>query len=566
MNPWQILRRAQPFLIGGGAIAGSVLLLRFLGALQPWEVAIYDRLIQARPSEPVDSRIVIVGINEPDLQALGHAQITDAAIAQLIGQIRQHRPRVIGLDLYRNRPQNPGSEQLAQIFRTTPNLIGIEKVVSDATLAAVPGNSILKAQGQIAASDLLLDFDGRVRRGVLFPSVEPAQSVESLAWRLAAEYLIAQGNAPTPNTDVLTFGRRQLPPIESQEGGFHNLDARGYQVLLNLRTGQNRFQMVKAIDVLQGKLPADTWRDRIVLIGDVSPSNGDWFLTSHHRSAHSNLIPMFGVEVHAHFTSQIISSVLDGRPHLRGIPQWAEALMIVGAVYLSFGLYQLRLKLPMRLGLVGLLALAVLGSSYGLLVVGWWLPVVGPWLGIILASGGLLVAETQGLKTLSTKDELTQLANRRLFNQTLDREWRRLTRSRTYLSLILCDIDFFKLYNDTYGHPKGDACLQQVARAIATCVGRPADVASRYGGEEFAILLPETDEDGAIAVAEKIRTMVAQLELPHAKSEVGDYVTLSLGVATVIPEHNSVPETLVNTADLALYQAKHEGRNRVVRK
>ncbi|HEY9618426.1 MAG TPA: diguanylate cyclase [Microcoleaceae cyanobacterium] len=168
------------------------------------------------------------------------------------------------------------------------------------------------------------------------------------------------------------------------------------------------------------------------------------------------------------------------------------------------------------------------------------------------------------LEYLVTLDGLTQVANRRRFNTYLAQEWKRAIREQSTLSLILCDVDYFKAYNDHYGHQKGDECLYQIAQAMSRLVKRPADLVARYGGEEFAIILPYTDAAGAMVVAETIRHGIAHLKLPHAQSGVDHYVTLSLGVAAIEPSLELLPETLITAADTALYRAKHQGRNRTV--
>ena len=165
------------------------------------------------------------------------------------------------------------------------------------------------------------------------------------------------------------------------------------------------------------------------------------------------------------------------------------------------------------------------------------------------------------LQSLVTKDSLTKIANRRYFDQYLNQEWRRLAREQLPLSLILCDIDFFKLYNDTYGHQAGDECLQEVARAIVRVVQRPADLVARYGGEEFAVILPNTAIAGAARVAEQIRSEVKAVVLPQGSS---DYLTLSVGVASAVPLLESAATRLFAAADQALYQAKQQGRDRVI--
>lgn len=167
------------------------------------------------------------------------------------------------------------------------------------------------------------------------------------------------------------------------------------------------------------------------------------------------------------------------------------------------------------------------------------------------------------LLDLSMRDGLTGIFNRRTFDRELEIEWRRSTRTKTPFSLIIIDIDYFKKYNDTYGHQKGDACIKAVAEIIAGSVHRPGDVTARYGGEEFVVLLPMTSSMDAISIAETMRRKVAALNITHEASKTGDVLTISAGVATVFPEKGKLPETVIRLADQALYTAKREGRNRV---
>ncbi|TAF07850.1 MAG: diguanylate cyclase [Nostocales cyanobacterium] len=172
-----------------------------------------------------------------------------------------------------------------------------------------------------------------------------------------------------------------------------------------------------------------------------------------------------------------------------------------------------------------------------------------------------LEVANQELKRLANIDGLTQIANRRCFDEVLFQEWKRLQREKLPLSLILCDIDFFKTYNDTCGHPAGDECLKQVAYIINQTVNRPADLVARYGGEEFVLILPNTDAEGAVRIAEKIQSQITNAAISHLSSKVSKYVTLSLGIATLIPHAQTSPEYLIAQADQALYQAKQAGRN-----
>jgi diguanylate cyclase (GGDEF)-like protein len=168
------------------------------------------------------------------------------------------------------------------------------------------------------------------------------------------------------------------------------------------------------------------------------------------------------------------------------------------------------------------------------------------------------------LARLTTVDHLTGISNRRRYDEYLELEWRRAARDQTPIALIAIDIDHFKAYNDLYGHPKGDTCLIAVAQALAQSVSRTPDLIARCGGEEFACVLPGTDAIGASHLADEMLTRVLALEMEHARSATHEKVTVSIGVAAMIPDPEEPPQTLVALADAALYQAKAEGRNRVV--
>ena len=170
----------------------------------------------------------------------------------------------------------------------------------------------------------------------------------------------------------------------------------------------------------------------------------------------------------------------------------------------------------------------------------------------------------QQLQKLAILDGLTSIANRRYFDLVLYKEWQRLTREQKPLSLILCDLDYFKTYNDTYGHQAGDRCLQKVAQILQDSTRRPADLVARYGGEEFAVILPNTDAGGALFIAQKLKTTLAQQQIPHQMSQISDYVTCSLGISTQVPNSQKSASICIEQADRALYQAKKQGRGCIV--
>ena len=170
--------------------------------------------------------------------------------------------------------------------------------------------------------------------------------------------------------------------------------------------------------------------------------------------------------------------------------------------------------------------------------------------------------QSDALRELTLTDGLTAVANRRAFDETLANEWRRCARVQAPVALIMVDIDQFKNYNDAYGHQAGDVCLQQVAGAMRRAAGRPQDLVARYGGEEFAILLPLEDGHGAEGVARRLLDEVSLLSIPHAQSSVTPWVTVSMGLASMVPTDGATPGDLIKRADALLYQAKASGRNR----
>ena len=181
----------------------------------------------------------------------------------------------------------------------------------------------------------------------------------------------------------------------------------------------------------------------------------------------------------------------------------------------------------------------------------------------LLKTQNKLMTAIEELKALSTKDGLTEIANRRFFDEYSEKEWKRAQRDKQDFSVIMIDLDNFKSYNDTYGHQQGDACLKKVAKVIERAMKRPADLAARYGGEEFALILPETDENGAFSIAERLRQQILDLKLEHKGNTCENWVTISLGVATKTAEPGKSFFNLLNKADKELYTAKKSGRNKI---
>jgi PAS domain S-box-containing protein len=373
-------------LITVPVVAGGVLLLRFAGALQFMELTALDQMFLLRPTESADSRIVLVTIGEDDVKQLGRWPMSDATLAQLISSIKRQRPAVIGLDIYRDLPVEPGHSELVNVFQSTPNLIGIEKVIKTAQGEVVQAPPALKQQDQVGASDLLLDADGRIRRSLLFLTDRNGESITALGARLAFMYLEEQSvEFETINSSQNQFqlGRAIFTTLEPTDGGYVDINSGGYQILSNFPKLPDGFHTISMTDILQGHLPQDLMRDRIVLIGLTAESLENRFFTSYTTNAISAAV---GIEVHALVTSQLLSAALDGRPLLM---TWSDPLewgwiivwSIIGAVigWVSRSPSQITFR-------VILLGAILLGSAYGLFLAGWWIITIPPLLALMGAT------------------------------------------------------------------------------------------------------------------------------------------------------------------------------------
>ena len=356
---------------------GLILLLRLSGALQLIEWVTFDSFLRLRSSEPIDRRIVIVGIDEADIQRIGNYPIPDREIAKLLRTLQKYQPRVIGLDLVRDLPVEPGHAELVATFKDIENLIVVEKVIP-VSIKPPPGLPPEK----IGFIDYLSDDDGKVRRAILGinrPENDKKYAF-SLPLRLAETYLKAEGiklSNGIRDRLAMRFGSTELPRFFPNSGGYADADDFGVQLLLNYRNGRERFRTLSLGDINDieaGKgnsdVLRDTFGDRIVLIGVTAPSIKDFINTS----AIANLQPpgkIYGVEFHAHVASQIVSAVLDERPVLKTWSQGWEYLWIVSWGVLAIYLGRLTQSPLKNLVYVAVSSLGLVGISYAFIVGGW---------------------------------------------------------------------------------------------------------------------------------------------------------------------------------------------------
>lgn len=558
----RISKGQQTVAIGLG-IVSIVLGATVTGAFEPIELGLLDSFFRWRAlKEATDDRFLVVTIDEVDISNIGHWPISDRMLTDVIENISKHEPVAIGLDIYRNLSVEPGSDELIKLFQNTPYVFGVEKVGEE----PVPPHATLAALNQVAAADIVIDADGRVRRGLLTLRSAEDEIKSSLSTALALEYLSKQDIVPEVLDSeglLLKLGQSKIRRFEQNDGGYVNADHHGYQILMNYRTSYRQFESISMTAVLNGELREEQVRDRIVLVGSTAVSLNDLFYTPI-----ENQNQVAGVYVHAHLASQLVSAALDGKSFLRTVPDyvewlWALAWLSISIVFSRSILYSnaVRSETSVWHLLIRLLALCsgLLASSYGLFLAGWWIPVMLPMTTVFTTTALGMSYRNAQLQNLAAFDELTQVANRRHFDQFLASA----LKAKKQLSLILCDVDYFKAFNDLYGHPAGDSCLHKVAQGLKLAV-RSEDLVARYGGEEFVIVLMDADEEKASSVAERIKQQIHQLQIAHEGSQVNPWVTLSCGLASTAYANPISPHELIEHADKALYEAKQSGRNRMV--
>jgi diguanylate cyclase (GGDEF)-like protein/PAS domain S-box-containing protein len=376
-------------------VTGGVIVCRLVGVWQPLELHVYDQWVRSRPLEPRDERVVIVGIDEADISQIGKWPIPDETLAQLIRQLQAYKPRVIGMNIYRDLPVEPGHQELLELYRTTPNLIGIEQMKDQSSLGVAPP-PYLKQKQQIGFNNTLLDTDGTVRRGLLYWTVDQ-QVHESFSLKLARMYLAQDGitqQASRRNPLDLQLGAAIFQRLQSTDGGYSRIDTAGYQFLARFQGPVNTVRIVPLRAVLSRSVPPQVFRDRLVMIGSTATSLKDFFNTAHSQDplGHSKPQPLSGVELQAQFASQLVSAALDERQLVQIWSEPVEWLWIwLWACGGAIVCWRRRSPVEWTLSVVGGL-LGLLSITYGLWL--WqvmWIPVVPAAIAGIGAAGMIMV-------------------------------------------------------------------------------------------------------------------------------------------------------------------------------
>jgi CHASE2 domain-containing sensor protein/two-component sensor histidine kinase len=374
-NIWGRIRNGMALwrvgALPGFFVIALVITLKITGLLQSIEWTTLDTFLRLRPSEAIDERITIIGIDEADIRSVGRYPIPDQEIAELIRKLQKYKTRVIGFDIVRDLPVDPGHSELVKIFQESKNLIAVEKILPPQNISAPPD----LPSKQIGFSDAIEDDDNKYRR-ILIGTTSNYGYKFSFSLRLAENYLSHQGitlEKGIHDSEAMRFGSTELPRFLPNSGGYVKANASGVKMLLNFRSGQKRFRTLSLNAIKTGNFNPNWIRDRIVMIGITTPSVPDFINTS--AIAGSDSSEVYGVEFQAHAVSQIISAVLDKRLFLKTWSEQWEYIWILGWGLIAISLGWLTQSLWKNMFAIGVASFCLVGIGYVLLLWGWWIPV-----------------------------------------------------------------------------------------------------------------------------------------------------------------------------------------------
>jgi adenylate cyclase len=516
-------------------MAVLVILVRSWGWLQLMELFMFDQYLGWRTPEKPDSRVVIVGIEEADINKIGTPIFPDRVYADLITKIKKTQPRAIGFDIFRDLAVEPSHQQLVEVFKSTNNLVGIEKLIGDRRLGKVPPPPELK---QIGANDLIYDRDNKVRRALLNVKAQNGErELPSFAMYLAALYLERENITLQSGGEHnwWQLGKTVFVPLEKNDGSYVNADAGGYQIILNYRGAPGHFETVSVTDVLEDKLPPDWGRDRLILIGAVAESLQDLHLTPYTKTP-SQRMP--GIEIHANIASQIISAALEGRPLIKTWPEPRENLWIfywagMGA-FIAWRMRrgdkgQLRF-IQLIIGLSGAIII-LLGITYLAFLSSWWLPVLPPLLALsasVIAITGYIARSAGQIRHTFGRYLSSEIVNILLESP----EGIKLGGERRYITLLTSDLRGFTAISEKISP-------EEVVKILNFYLGCMANVITQYQGtiDEFmgdgilvlfgAPIKRQDDAERAVACAV---AMQLEMDLVNGQMQEWGYPHLEMGI------------------------------------
>jgi len=510
-------------------VASALVALRVGRLFEASELAAYDWYLRLRPAVRVaDSRISIVTVTERDIQRLGRWPLSDGILAEVLGILLRQKPRAIGLDIYRDVPVPPGSDELGRILATDPRVVVVMKFGEGPSQGVrAPAAS---DPDRIGFNDIVVDPGGVVRRGLLFLD-DGATVFSALALRLALLYLHAEGIEAQPDPDdarLLRLGHSTIRPLETNDGGYVRADTRGYQFLLDFREGDVAFSSIDLTSVLTGAFDPRLVRDKVVLIGLTAESIKDYFYTPYSRGRlAAQETP--GVVVHAYIISQLLRTGLDGASPMRSLREWQELAWIF-FWSVAGGLVGLRVRSPWWFGAVtagGLLGLGV--ADLIVFVEGWWVPLVPPaatWVG-----SAAIVTAYMSYREAQQRADLMKLFSRHVSKEVAETIWQhrsefldggRLRSQRLVVTALFTDLTGFTPVAEKLSPEALMEWLNEYMDAMARRVSEHGGVIRQYAGDSIVVLfgvpLPRRTEseiaqdavdavDCALAMEEALRDL-----------------------------------------------------------
>lgn len=552
----QVLGEWRGVLIATPTVAGLIISLRLTGTLQLLEWAALDQFFQLRPFEPADPRIAIVEINEVDIKKAGQWPISDRVLAQVIEKIKQQKPTAIGLNLFRDLPVPPGNEDLVKVFKTTPNLIGIEKVVGDGLGDSIAPPPVLSKLDRIGAVNIAIDQDGKVRRALLSITLKNGQTTESLATKLALIYLETKGitlKEIEPNNKY-GLGKAVFVRMKPNDGAYINADTGGYQILFNFRNHPCRgkvitchiYRTISMTDLLENRIPEDLVRDHIVLIGASAESLKDRVFTPY---SNSPFTAPTGVELNADLTSQILSAAIEARPQIQVWSELLEGLWIFIWSGVSAIVSWIFLRFYWKIAGILLVIIAIIVIAYLAFLAGWWIPVVPPLLAVV-ASG---ISVTAYIAYIEREDRQTimNLLGQHVSPKIAQAVWRdryqllkegQLLGQKLTATVLFSDLKGFTTITEETDPETLMIWLNDYMKAMSQCVLNRNGVVDKFIGDAvmavFGVPIPSTTpEDIAkdtIAAVNCALDMAAKLQqLNREWQEQGlPTVAMRIGIAT----------------------------------
>ena len=487
-----------------GLVFFIIIGLRVAGSLEFLELAAYDWLTRLQPgvSRP-DPRITIIGVTEHDIRSQGRWPLTDSTLAQALAILTRHKPRAIGLDIFRDISVPPGSEEFDSILTGNRDIIVVTKFGD----RGVPPPVVLNNTDQVAFNDILVDPGGIVRRALLFLD-DGERIFYSFALRLSLLYLRAEGIAPQPdpgNPQHIRLGHTTIRPFEPNDGGYVGADARGYQFLLDFKGAKGNFPSYSLMNLLSGEIDSKTIKDKIVLIGVMAQSVKDLFYTPHSRGLRaSQQVP--GVGLHAHMVSQLLRFALNGTSAMATMTERQEGYWILLWSMIG-GAMGLWVRSPWRFAMTGSGGLLILFfTAYFAFLSGLWIPLVPPAMSWLISTA--VVTAYMSNREKRRRALLMQLFSRHVSKEVAETIWQQrdqfLDGGRPRSQKLTVTVFFSDLRGFTSVSEKMDPqdlieWLNTYMESMVQLVMQHAGVIDDYAGDgikaNFGVPLPRTSED-----------------------------------------------------------------------